>query len=81
MAFLGIEKPEPREFKYKPRFYDQDAEQATGDRQTDFANKLHREWSSRRHHRTGDNKFAWLPIISIVFFALVLAFVFFKFFA
>ena len=81
MSFFGFEKPEPREFNYKPRFYDPDKEQSTGDKQTDFDNKLHREWSNKRRHHANDNKFAWLPIITIVFFALVLAFVFFKFFA
>ncbi len=81
MGFLLNDKQEQREFNYKPRFYDPDKEQSTGDHQTDFANKLHREWSSKRRHNASDSKFSWLPIITMVFFALLLAIVFFKFFA
>lgn len=81
MGFLINNEKETREFNYKPRFYDPDAENATGDRQTDFANKLHREWNSKRRHDASKKQFSWLPIMTMVFFALLLAFIFFKFFA
>jgi len=81
MGLLLNDENETREFNYKPRYYDPDAEQATGDHKTDFANKLHREWSSKRRHNASKKQFALLPILTMVFFALLLAFVFFKFFA
>jgi len=81
MALFNFQKPETREFNYKPRYYTPEDKMPTGDRRRDFADEMHREWSSHRKHDKNDKHFSWLPLISMVFFALILAFIFFKFFA
>lgn len=80
MALFNIDKHEAREFKYKPRFYKPDEELATGDKRTDFANELHREWSSKRRHADDKKNIPWLTIVTMLFFAVILAYLVFKFF-
>ncbi len=81
MAFNIIERPEPREFKYKPRYYKPEQEESTGDHRTDFANHMHDEWDSKRRHGKDKQNKSWLPIMCMLFFAIILALVIFKFFA
>lgn len=50
MALFNFNKPEPREFNYKPRFYTPEEEKPTGDHRRDFAEELHREWSGKLRH-------------------------------
>ena len=54
MALFNFNRPEPREFNYKPRFYTPDDQKPTDDHRRDFANELHREWSSKRRHDKND---------------------------
>ena len=81
MAFTFFNREtENRKFSYKPRFYDPKKEEATGDERRDFARNLHDEWQSKRSH-TGDRRNnSTLTIIFMVFFAVVLAIVLWKFF-
>ena len=81
MAFTFFNNQEPRQFNYKPRFYDQKKEESTGDERRDFARNLHDEWQSRRNH-TADkkNNSASVTIIFMIFFVIVLALVLWKFF-
>ena len=81
MALFNFNKPEPREFNYKPRFYTPDDQKPTDDHRRDFANELHREWSSKRRHDKNDKHIPWLTIVTMLFFAVVLGIIFFKFFA
>lgn len=81
MALFNFQKPEPREFNYKPRFYTPDEQKPTGDHRRDFANELHREWDSKRRHSKDRGSMPWITIISMLFFAVVLGFIFYKFFA
>lgn len=81
MGFSFFKKSEPREFPYKPRYYNPDAEKRTDDHRRDFANELHREWSSRRKHDKDKRQMPWLTILFMIFFVVVLAIVFFKFFS
>ena len=55
MAFTFFNNREPRQFNYKPRFYDPKKEESTGDARRDFARNLHDEWQSKRNH-TADRK-------------------------
>lgn len=80
MALFNIDKHETREFNYKPRFYDPNKELETGDKRQDFADQLHREWSSKRRHADDKKKTPWLTIMTMLFFALIMAVIFFKFF-
>ena len=79
MPLLNIDKHETREFNYKPRFYDPNKEQQTGDKRQDFADQLHREWSSKRRHTDDKKHIPWLTIVTMLFFAIILAFICFKF--
>ena len=81
MALFNFNKPEPREFNYKPRFYTPDEEKPTDDHRRDFANELHREWSGKRRHDKNDKHIPWLTIVTMLFFAVVLGIIFFKFFS
>jgi hypothetical protein len=81
MALFNFNKPETREFNYKPRFYTPDEEKPTDDHRRDFANELHREWSGKRRHDKNDKHIPWLTIVTMLFFAVVLGIIFFKFFA
>lgn len=75
-------KDGPREFPYRPRYYDPEAgERTAGGRRRDFADELHREWSGRRRHTKDERHFPWMTVLVMVFFAVVLCVVFFKFFA
>lgn len=81
MALFDLKKTETRSFNYKPRYYKPEEEQSTGDSRRDFANELHREWSSKRKHDKNENHTPWITILTMLFFAVVLAFVYFKFFS
>lgn len=80
MPLFKFNQHETREFKYVPRFYTPDEKKPTGDKRTDFANELHREWASKRKHTEDKKQIPWLTILTMLFFAVVLALIFFKFF-
>lgn len=80
MAFTFFNNREPRQFNYKPRFYDQKKEESTGDERKDFARNLHDEWQSKRNHTRDSKNNSSLTIIFMVFFVVVLALVLWKFF-
>lgn len=80
MKFSMFKQPETRKFDYKPRYYTPEDQAPTGDHRRDFANELHREWSDKRKHTAEEKKVPWLPIMIMVFFVVVLALVFFRFF-
>lgn len=80
MALFNINKHEPREFNYKPRFFTPEEKQPTGDHRRDFAEELHREWSSKRRHSDDKKNTPWLTIMTMLFFVLILAILYFKFF-
>ena len=75
------QQDEPRQFNYKPRYYDPKKEESTGDARKDFARNLHDEWQSRRNH-TGEkkNNSSTITILFMIFFVIVLAIVLWKFF-
>ena len=94
MAFTFFNNREPRQFNYKPRFYDPKKEESTGDARKDFARNLHDEWQSKRNH-TGDRKnnssitilfmifkyrYKSEILIFMIFCVIVLALVLWKFF-
>ena len=80
MAFTFFNNREPRQFNYKPRYYDQKKEESTGDARKDFARNLHDEWQSKRNH-TGEKKNnSSITILFMIFFVIVLAIVLWKFF-
>jgi len=80
MALFNFSKPETREFNYKPRYYTPEEKQPTGDARRDFANNLHSEWASKRKHDKNDKHIPWLTIVTMIFFAVILGFILFKFF-
>lgn len=85
MAFNFIERPEKREFRYKPRFYNPDKESSggkSGEEEYDsskFAERLHRKWSSKRMTEQDRNKFPLKTVIFLMLIVFVLAFFFIKF--
>ena len=81
MALFNFQKPETREFNYKPRFYKPEEEASTGNPRRDLANEIHREWSSKRRHDKDKGSMPWVTIISMLFFAIVLGYIFYKFFS
>ncbi|MBP5206719.1 MAG: hypothetical protein J6Z44_08020 [Bacteroidales bacterium] len=80
MALFNFNKPEPREFNYKPRFYTPEEEKPTGDHRRDFAEELHREWSGKRRHDKDKGSMPWITIMTMLFFVLIIAILYFKFF-
>lgn len=80
MAFTFFNSQEPRKFNYKPRFYDPNKENSTGDERRDFARNLHEEWQSKRNHTSERKGGSSLTILFMIFFVIVLAIVLFKFF-
>lgn len=80
MGILNFNKPEIREFDYKPRYYTPEEEQPTGDHKKDFADTMHREWSSKRRHTKGKSQTSWLTIMTMLFFAVVLGLILYFFF-
>lgn len=81
MALFNFQQHETREFNYKPRYYKPETEQSTGDARRDFANEIHREWSSKRKHDKNEKQTPWLTILFMLFFAIVVAIILFKFFS
>ncbi len=81
MSFFNIQKHESREFKYKPRYYTPEDQKPTDNHRRDFADELHREWQGKRRHDRNERKTPWLTLLAMVFFAIVIALVYFKFFA
>lgn len=80
MGLLNFKQPETREFDYKPRYYTPEEEQPTGNHKADFADSLHREWSSKRRHSKGSSQIPWLTIATMLFFAVILGLIIYKFF-
>jgi len=80
MAFTFFNHHEPRQFNYKPRFYDPKKEESTGDARKDFARNLHDEWQSKRNHTGERNNKSSITILFMIFFVIVLALVLWKFF-
>ena len=86
MAFNLIERPEKREFRYKPRFYQRDEDKPMDNSGEDydlekFAERLHRSWASKRKSQQDRNKFPLKTVIMLMFFVIVLVFFYVKFFA
>ncbi len=80
MAFTFFNNREPRQFNYKPRFYDPKKEESTGDARRDFARNLHDEWQSKRNH-TADRKNNFsITILFMVFLVVILGIIIWKFF-
>lgn len=84
MAFNLIERPEKREFRYKPRFYQREEDKPMDNSGKDydsekFAERLHRSWSSKRMSQQDRNKFPLKTIIWLMFIVVVLVFFFIKF--
>ena len=84
MAFNLIERPEKREFRYKPRFYQREEDKPMDNSGEDydpekFAERLHRSWSSKRMSQQDRNKFPLKTVIWLMFIVIVLGYFFFKF--
>ena len=84
MAFNLIDRPEKRQFRYKPRFYqaeeDKPVDKSGEDFDPDkFADRLHRSWASKRMSQQDRNKFPLKTVIWLMFIVLVLGYFFFKF--
>ncbi len=80
MALTFFNNRESRKFNYKPRFYNPEKENSTGDSRKDFARNLHNEWQSKRNH-TGERKNnSSITILFMIFFVIILAVLLFKFF-
>lgn len=80
MKLFNFKQPETREFDYKPRYYTPEEAAPTGNHQKDFADSLHREWSSKRRHSKNQTQVPWLTILTMLFFAVVLGLILYKFF-
>jgi len=85
MAFNLIERPEKREFRYKPRFYQRDEDKPMDNSGEDFdpekfAERLHRSWASKRKSQQDRNKFPLKTVIMLMLFVIILVFFFVKFF-
>ena len=85
MAFNLIDRPEKREFRYKPRFYqrEEDKPMDTSGENYDpdkFAERLHRSWSSKRMSQQDRNKFPLKTVIWLMFIVVILVFLSVKFF-
>jgi len=78
MNFTFFHRPRPRQFEYKPRFYnpekDPDDSGEGLDQKEQFARRLHREWDSSRttttRRRTNPTSIIWLVlgIVLIIYF-------------
>lgn len=84
MAFNLIERPEKREFRYKPRFYQREEDKPMDNSGEDydpekFAERLHRSWSSKRMSQQDRNKFPLKTVIWLMLIIVVLVFIFTKF--
>ena len=84
MAFNLIERPEKREFRYKPRFYQREEDKPMDNSGEDFdpdkfAERLHRSWSSKRISQQDRNKFPLKTVIWLMLIVFVLVFIFIKF--
>ncbi|MBO4654942.1 MAG: hypothetical protein J5644_05300 [Bacteroidales bacterium] len=84
MAFNLIDRPEKREFRYKPRFYQREEDKPMDNSGEDydpekFAERLHRSWSSKRKSQQDRNKFPLKTVIWLMFIVIVLGYFFFKF--
>lgn len=71
-------RPEKRDFKYKPRYYDPDG--TTKDENGDFdvnkfADRIHRKWSNKRQKKKSNTSLLTL-IILMCFVLIVLFFVY-----
>ncbi|MDR2979007.1 MAG: hypothetical protein LBV02_00985 [Bacteroidales bacterium] len=77
MSIFSVKRPEKREFKYKPRFYEKDGggiKDANGEIDTvKMAERLHRSWSSKRKARKHNTQFGLVFFISM---ALILILVY-----
>ena len=85
MAFNLIDRPEKREFRYKPRFYQREEDKPmdnSGDNYDPdkFAERLHRSWSSKRMSQQDRNKFPLKTVIWLMFIVVILVFLSVKFF-
>ncbi len=80
MALFDFKRSDTRAFQYKPRYYTPEEERKTGDNRRDFANELHREWAGKRKHADDKKQTPWITIVTMLFIAIVLAIILFKFF-
>ncbi len=85
MAFNLIDRPEKREFRYKPRFYQREEDKPMDNSGENydpdkFAVRLHRSWSSKRMSQQDRNKFPLKTVIWLMFIVVILVFLSVKFF-
>ncbi len=83
MNFDFFHRPEPRKFKYKPRYYNPDEEQNTSETDYDvdrFAERLNRSWSKKRRKKVEKSSNV-RQLIWIAFLVLALGFLFVKLFS
>ena len=85
MAFNLIDRPEEREFRYKPRFYQREEDKPMDNSGENydpdkFAERLHRSWSSKRMSQQDRNKFPLKTVIWLMFIVVILVFLSVKFF-
>ncbi len=83
MNFTFFHRPEPRKFKYKPRFYTPEEEARPTDGSYDpnrFAEKLHRSWNRRRPSTGGTKAANARTLVWIIFLAILLGYLLFKLF-
>lgn len=85
MAFSFVERPEKREFHYKPQFYQEEEQKSVyheGEEfdKEKFASHLHDSWTNRRaSQKNGGGKFPLKTVIWLSFIVFVLVFFFVKF--
>ncbi len=85
MALNLIQRPEKREFHYKPRYYQSEENKTVNKDGSDFdpdkfAERLHKNWSSHRMRKDDRNKFPLKMVIWLAFIIFVLVYFFVKFF-
>lgn len=85
MAFNLIDRPEKREFRYKPRFYQREEDKPMDNSGENydpdkFAERLHRSWTSKRMSQQDRNKFPLKTVIWLMFIVVILVFLSVKFF-
>lgn len=82
MSIFTVPRPEKREFRYKPRFYEKDGgiKDENGEIDTTkMAERLHRSWDSKRKARKNNTNisksFIFIMLIIVVLVYLVLKFI------
>ena len=80
MKSLFYERPKKREFRYKPRFYEQDGgvKDENGNINLDkFGDRIHHKWSEKRSRRR-EQAMPWRTIVFLMMVIFILIYLSYK---